>query len=123
MALTLAQANQIIAAALARSNEAGHKPMAIVVLDDGGHIKSAQREDGASMFRTDIAMGKAWASIAMGAASRVLTQRAKDLPAFFVNSAQASRHQLVARPASTLRDSTTVPVVASSIARSLLAVT
>ncbi|TMH10159.1 MAG: heme-binding protein [Betaproteobacteria bacterium] len=83
MALTLAQANQIIAAALARSNEAGHKPMAIVVLDDGGHIKSAQREDGASMFRTDIAMGKAWASIAMGAASRVLTQRAKDLPAFF----------------------------------------
>ena len=45
------------------------------------------------------------------------------MPAFFVNSAQASRHQLVARPASTLRDSTTVPVVASSIARSLLAVT
>ena len=35
------------------------------------------------MFRIDIASGKAWASIAMGAASRVLTQRAKDLPAFF----------------------------------------
>jgi uncharacterized protein GlcG (DUF336 family) len=35
------------------------------------------------MFRIDIATGKAWASIAMGAASRVLTQRAKDLPAFF----------------------------------------
>jgi len=83
MALTLEQANQIIAAALARSSEAGHKPMGIVVLDDGGHIRSAQRQDGASMFRIDIAMGKAWASIAMGAASRLLTQRAKDLPAFF----------------------------------------
>jgi uncharacterized protein GlcG (DUF336 family) len=83
MALTLDQANQIIAAALLRSKEAGYKPMAVVVLDEGGHVKSAQRQDGASMFRIDIASGKAWASIAMGAASRVLTQRAKDLPAFF----------------------------------------
>ncbi len=57
--------------------------MAVVVLDASGHTRSAQRQDGASMFRIDIATGKAWASIAMGAASRVLTQRAKDLPAFF----------------------------------------
>jgi uncharacterized protein GlcG (DUF336 family) len=83
MDLTLAQANQIIAAALQRSGEAGYQPMAVVVLDAAGHIKSAQRQEGASMFRIDIASGKAWASIAMGAASRVLTQRAKDLPAFF----------------------------------------
>jgi uncharacterized protein GlcG (DUF336 family) len=83
MELTLAQANQIIAAALQRSSEAGYQPMAVVVLDAAGHIKSAQRQEGASMFRFDIASGKAWASIAMGAASRVLTQRAKDLPAFF----------------------------------------
>ena len=83
MELTLAQANQIIAAALQRASEAGHQPMAVVVLDAAGHIKSAQRQEGASMFRFDIASGKAWASIAMGAASRVLTQRAKDLPAFF----------------------------------------
>ena len=83
MELTLAQANQIIAAALQRASEAGHQPMAVVVRDAAGHIKSAQRQEGASMFRIDIASGKAWASIAMGAASRVLTQRAKDLPAFF----------------------------------------
>jgi uncharacterized protein GlcG (DUF336 family) len=81
--LTLSQANQIIQAALQRSSEAGYKPMAVVVLDDGGHVRSVQRQDGASMFRVDIAAGKAWASVAMGAASRVLTQRAKDLPAFF----------------------------------------
>ena len=83
MDITLDQANKIIEAALQRSTEAGHKPMAVVVLDASGHTKSAQRQDGASMFRIDIATGKAWASIAMGAASRVLTQRAKDLPAFF----------------------------------------
>jgi len=83
MDITLDQANTIIALALKRSAEAGYKPMAVVVLDAAGHTRSAQRQDGASMFRLDIATGKAWASIAMGAASRVLTQRAKDLPAFF----------------------------------------
>ena len=83
MPLTLDQANRIIAAALARSAEAGYKPMAVVVLDDAGHVKAVQRQDGASMLRVDIATGKAWAAIGFGAASRVLTQRAKDLPAFF----------------------------------------
>ncbi len=83
MDITLDQANRVIAAALQRATEAGHQPMAVVVLDAAGHTKCAQRQDGASMFRIDIAGGKAWASIAMGAASRVLTQRAKDLPAFF----------------------------------------
>ncbi len=83
MKLTLAAANRIIEGALQSSTAAGYKPMAVVVLDESGHVASAQRQDGASMFRIDIATGKAWASVAMGAASRVLTQRAKDLPAFF----------------------------------------
>ena len=83
MPLTLQQANRIIAGALARSAESGFKPMSVVVIDEAGHIKSAQRQDGASMLRIDIAAGKAWAAVGMGAASRVLTQRAKDLPAFF----------------------------------------
>ncbi len=83
-ALTLAQANQIIAAALAQSQTSGYKPLAVVVLDDAGHLKSAQRQDGASMFRIDVASGKAWAAIGMGAASRVLGQRAKENPNFFV---------------------------------------
>lgn len=82
-ALKLDQANRIIAAALERSTQAGYRPMAVVVLDDAGHLRSAQRQDGASMFRVDIASGKAWAAIAMGVDSRVLTQRAQDLPAFF----------------------------------------
>jgi len=83
MALTLELANRIVAAAIAHARSSGYKPMAVVVLDDAGHTRTAQRDDGASMFRIDIATGKAWASIAMGAASRALTQRAKDLPAFF----------------------------------------
>jgi len=89
MPLTLDQANRIIATTLARSTEAGYRPMAVVVLDDAGHVKAVQRQDGASMLRVDIATGKAWAAVGMGAASRVLTQRAKDLPAFF-NAVAAS---------------------------------
>lgn len=81
--LTLAQANEIIAAALAASHHNAYKAMAVVVLDDAGHIKAVQREDGASMSRVDIATGKAWACASMGASSRTLLARAKDNPAFF----------------------------------------
>ena len=89
--LTLAQANKIIEAALAQSQASSYQPMAVVVLDDAGHLKSAQRQDGASMFRIDVASGKAWAAIGMGAASRVLGQRAKDNPNFFVALAATAK--------------------------------
>ena len=82
--LTLAQANQIIAAALTKSKASGFKPMGIAVLDDAGNLKAFAREDGASMFRFDVAQGKAWGAVGMGASSRVLAQRAKDNPNFFV---------------------------------------
>lgn len=85
--LTLAQANQIIATAFAKARERGYKAMGVVVLDEAGHVKSAQREDGASMFRIDVATGKAWAAVGMGVASRALAQRAKDNPNFFVSLA------------------------------------
>jgi uncharacterized protein GlcG (DUF336 family) len=86
-ALTLAQANQILAAAIAESRRQGYRPMAVVVLDEAGNPRALQREDGASMFRIDIATGKAWAAVAMGAASRALAERAKGNPNFFVSLA------------------------------------
>ncbi len=85
--LTLKQANTIIEKALAKAREMKIKPLGVVVLDDAGNIKSAQREDGASMFRIDVARGKAWASVAMGASSRALGKRAKDNPNFFITLA------------------------------------
>ena len=88
--LTLAQANQIITAALSHSKEAGYKPMGIVVLDDAGNLKAFAREDGASMFRFDVAQAKAWGAVGMGASSRVLMQRAKDNPNFFVSLSATS---------------------------------
>ena len=82
--LTLKQANTIIEKALAKARDMKIRPLGVVVLDDSGNIVSAQREDGASMFRLDIAKGKAWAAVAMGASSRSLFKRAKDNPNFFV---------------------------------------
>lgn len=82
--LTLQQANAIIEKALAKAREMKIKPLGVIVLDDAGNIKSAQREDGASMFRLDVAKGKAWAAVAMGSSSRALGKRAKDNPNFFV---------------------------------------
>ncbi|MBN9513982.1 MAG: heme-binding protein [Alphaproteobacteria bacterium] len=81
--LTLAQANKIVEAALAKAREMKIKPLAVAVLDSSGHLKSLQREDEASMFRVDVAMGKAWASVGMGASSRTLLARAKENPQFY----------------------------------------
>ena len=81
--LTLAQANKIVEVALAKAREMKIKPLAVAVLDQSGHVKSLQREDGASMFRCDVAVGKAWASVGMGVASRTLLARAKENPQFF----------------------------------------
>ena len=89
--LTLELANRIIAAALATSTDKGYKAMGVVVLDASGHVKSAQRQDGASMFRIDVATGKAWAAVGMGAASRMLAERAKENPNFFVTLASTAQ--------------------------------
>ena len=72
--LTLAQANQIVSKALEKARAMKIKPVTVVVLDEAGHLKAMQREDGASMFRFDVATGKAWAAVGMGASSRALAQ-------------------------------------------------
>jgi uncharacterized protein GlcG (DUF336 family) len=82
--LTLQQAQTIIDAALNKSKEAGYQPMGIAVLDAAGNLKAFASEDGASMFRFDIARAKAWGAVGMGVASRKLAERAKDNPNFFV---------------------------------------
>jgi uncharacterized protein GlcG (DUF336 family) len=86
-ALNLAQANLIVAKAIERARAMNIKPVTVVVLDNAGHLKAMQREDGASMFRFDVATGKAWAAVGMDASSRALAGRAKDNPNFFITLA------------------------------------
>lgn len=89
--LTLKQANTIVEKALAKAREMKIKPLAVVVIDDAGNIVSAQREDGASMFRFDVALGKAWGAVAMSCSSRALAKRAKDNPNFLVTLAATAK--------------------------------
>jgi uncharacterized protein GlcG (DUF336 family) len=89
--LTLKQANTIIEKAFAKAAEMKIKPLAVAVLDDAGNIVSAQRQDGASMFRFDVALGKAWGAVAMSCSSRSLGKRAKDNPNFMITLAATAK--------------------------------
>ena len=81
--LTLQQANAIIEVAFEKAREMKVKPLAVAVIDEAGNVKSLQRQDEASMLRNDVAVGKAWAAVGMGVASRTLLDRAKGNPHFF----------------------------------------
>ena len=87
MSLSLDQAQHILTAALAKSKEMGYQPMGIAVLDASGNLKAFVSEDGASMFRFDIARAKAWGAVGMSVSSRTLGERAKGNPNFFVSLA------------------------------------
>lgn len=100
--LTLKQANTIIEKAFAKAREMKIKPLGVIVLDDAGNIVSAQREDGASMFRLDVAKGKAWAAVAMGASSKALANRAKGNPNFFVALAATAEGRFLPQPGAAL---------------------
>ncbi|MBI36387.1 MAG: GlcG protein [Alphaproteobacteria bacterium] len=68
--VTLEQANEIIRAGQAKGREMGIGPLTVVVLDDGGHLVSMQREDKSGILRFEIAFGKAWGGLAIGRSSR-----------------------------------------------------
>jgi uncharacterized protein GlcG (DUF336 family) len=84
--LSLQQATTIVEAALRKARETGCAPLAVAVLDAGGHLKAFAREDGAGIIRPQIAMGKAWGALGMGVGSRTLARRVAEQPqqqAFF----------------------------------------
>ena len=66
MSIGLETAKVITAAVRAAGKERGLKPLTVVVLDAGGHVVSAEREDGASNNRFEIAYGKAYGALALG---------------------------------------------------------
>ena len=59
-ALTLKVAVSLVNAALSAGRKINAAPLTVAVLDAGGHLLALQREDGASLLRPQVAMGKAW---------------------------------------------------------------
>ena len=82
MKLTLESASTIADKTLAKARSSKFRPMCVAVLDDGGCLKVLKREDGASILRPQIAIGKAWGAIGMGESSRSISERLKERPAF-----------------------------------------
>lgn len=83
--ITLARANAIIEAAFAKGKELGLKPLAVTVLDAGGHEIAFQRQDGASILRPQIARGKAGGALALGMSSRKVSEIAAERPSFLAS--------------------------------------
>ena len=80
--VTLAQADIIVDAALAKGREKGLEPLTVVVLDGGGHLVAAKREDDSGILRYEIAFGKAYGALGFGFGSRGLATRAAKAPMF-----------------------------------------
>ncbi|MGR3512621.1 MAG: GlcG/HbpS family heme-binding protein [Paracoccaceae bacterium] len=83
--ISLTKARSIIRATLKKGREMELKPLSVVVLDTGGHVKAFEREDGASPGRFEIARGKAYGVIMTGMTGSAMMQRAED-QAYFVNA-------------------------------------
>ncbi|MCU1736588.1 MULTISPECIES: GlcG/HbpS family heme-binding protein [Pseudomonas] len=81
-ALTLNVAVNLASQAISAGRAISAAPLTIAVLDGGGHLVTLQREDGASLLRPQIAIGKAWGAIALGKGSRLLALDAQQRPAF-----------------------------------------
>ena len=82
---TLAQAQTIAAATLARGGEVDAAPLTVAVLDAGGHLVVLHREDGSGILRPQIAIAKAYGALGMGLSSRELGVRAEKQPTFFAS--------------------------------------
>jgi uncharacterized protein GlcG (DUF336 family) len=93
--LTLAVANTIIAAAFAKGEALGLKPLSVAVLDPGGHLIAFQREDGSSTLRPQIAVGKAGGALALGVSSRKIAEMAAERPSFIASLGPIAPHGVI----------------------------
>src|SRR6202021_2887597 len=94
--ITMAQADRIIDAAIARGVAVNCRPISVIVVAPGCKVKAFKKEDGASMIRFEMAFGKAYAALALGRSSSLVHQRAEERPIFMRYLIAASDDQLFA---------------------------
>ena len=85
MEISLRKARTIVRKTLEKGRDLDLKPLAVVVLDAGGHVKAFEREDGASPGRFDVAFGKAYGAIMLGMSGTAQMARA-DQQAYFMSA-------------------------------------
>lgn len=102
MHISLSEANKMITSAFEKGAELNLKPLAVVVLDAGGHVKAFQRQDGASNMRFEVAKGKAYGAVAVGVGSRWLDAQAASRPHFLEGLSGVSGGKIVPVPGGVL---------------------
>ena len=102
MSIDLQTARTIVAEALAAARAKGFKPLTVAVFDAGGHLVAAEREDGSSNKRFEIASGKAQGALALGMGSRALMARAEQQPYFIAAATSAIGGSLIPVPGGVL---------------------
>ena len=114
--LTLETAQAIVHGSLAEARARSAKPLAVIVLDAGGQIVAFAREDGATMFRHDIARAKAMGALGMGEDTRVIAEKAKGNPGFYNSVSAIVGGQIAFSPGGVLirRDGVVIGAVALS---------
>lgn len=100
--LSLEHASTIIDAALRCGRTQKLLPLAVAVLDAGGHLVAFQREDGCGIMRGDIATGKAWGALGMGVSSRTIRDRLAERIAFQSALSNVSQGKFVPVPGGVL---------------------
>jgi uncharacterized protein GlcG (DUF336 family) len=93
-AITLEQANRIIAAIIERAAENKRRPMSVIVVEPGCKVKAFQKEDGSSMIRFEMAFGKAFSALALGRSSKLVKVRAEERPMFMRYLTAATDEQI-----------------------------
>jgi uncharacterized protein GlcG (DUF336 family) len=100
--LSLDVARAIVVGARRFALESGFRPVTIVVLDPGGYLVVAEREDGSPNKQFEIAHAKAHGSLSVGIGSRALVGLAQADPVFFGGVAAALGSPLLASPGGVL---------------------
>lgn len=83
--ISMSKARKIIRDTFAKGREMGLKPLSVVVLDAGGHVKAFEREDGAAPGRFAIAHGKAYGAVMLGMPGSAQMARAEQ-QAYFMGA-------------------------------------
>lgn len=96
--LNLQQANIIAKVVISEGRSRNLKPLTVAVLDPGGHLVALRREDGASILRPQLAIGKAAGALALGVSSGQIAEMAKSRPSFVASISALAPQGIIPAP-------------------------
>lgn len=98
------------------AREKNTRPMAVSILDAGGHTVVSAREDSAAFGRLELAHAKAWGALSLGMGTRTLSERAQAAPTFFTSAVALFKGKLILAPGGLLltRDTSVIGAIGVS---------